>query len=612
VTVQPPRPASEKELIAQHRHALPEGYVLEGYRIEGLLGAGGFGLTYRAREIELGRLVAIKEYLPNGVAGRETGASAIHVISDAAQSEYDYGLSRFRDEAQTLVAFRHPNIVTVLRFFQANTTAYLVMDYVEGESLEAILKREGPMPEEKLRGLLGPLLDGLQNIHEAGFLHRDIKPDNIVLRESGAPVLIDFGSARLAPGAAGTGMTAIVSGGYAPIEQYTTHGKQGPWSDIYGLGATLYQAVTGHAPPEAIARADSDAYILAGAAARGTYSGGLLAAIDAALALRLEDRPQSVSAFRDILGRGSAVRKPPRPGLDRGKRPHGALTDGMTIFATGAQAAQAAQAAQVSGAAHAASDSKTEERRRSLRIPVLVLMISISLAAIVWRAKDIERAIISNQTACLDLEGSGPDRAVEACVAAIASERYVGQALATLHRAQALAHAERGEHKATITALTQALAIDDADKGAYLLRARAHHALREWAPALDDYSRAIRLDADYAEAYARRGMLRFDTRQYEQAVVDLTLAIDKQPTAIAHFYRGQSYLVLRDYIAAFTDFDRAVALGPEQGAYYRMRGVAHEFLGRRVQAVADYRTALSKNENDREARDRLKRLGVTP
>jgi serine/threonine protein kinase/Tfp pilus assembly protein PilF len=609
VTVQPPRPASEKELIAQHRHALPEGYVLEGYRIEGLLGAGGFGLTYRAREIELGRLVAIKEYLPNGVAGRETGASAIHVISDAAQSEYDYGLKRFRDEAQTLVAFRHPNIVTVLRFFQANTTAYLVMDYVEGESLETILKREGPMPEERLRALLGPLLDGLQNIHEAGFLHRDIKPDNIVLRESGAPVLIDFGSARLAPDAAGTGMTAIVSGGYAPIEQYTTHGKQGPWSDIYGLGATLYQAVTGHAPPEAIARADSDAYILAGAAARGTYSGGLLAAIDAALALRREDRPQSVSAFRDILGRGSAVRKPPRPNLDPRKRPHGALTDGMTIFATGGQAAQAAQ---VSGAAQATSGGKTEERRRSLRIPMLVLLISISLAGVVWRAKDIERAIISNQTACLDLEGSGPDRAVEACVAAIASERYVGQALATLHRAQGLAHAERGEHKATITALTQALAIDDADKRAYLLRAQAHHALREWAPALADYSKAIKLDADYAEAYARRGMLRFDTRQYEQAIADLTLAIDKQPTAVAHFYRGRSYLVLRDYIAAFTDFDRAVALGPEEGAYYRMRGVAHEFLGRRVQALADYRTALSKNENDREARDRLTRLGVTP
>jgi serine/threonine protein kinase/Tfp pilus assembly protein PilF len=588
---------------------LPEGTVLEGYRIEGLLGAGGFGLTYRAREIELGRLVAIKEYLPNGIAARETGHSAIHVISDAAQSEYDYGLSRFRDEAQTLVAFRHPNIVTVLRFFQANTTAYLVMDYVEGESLEAILKRDGPMHEDRLRSLLGPLLDGLQNIHEAGFLHRDIKPDNIVLRESGAPVLINFGSARLAPGAAGTGMTAIVSGGYAPIEQYTTHGKQGPWSDIYGLGATLYQAVTGHAPPEAIARADSDAYILAGAAARGTYSGGLLAAIDAALALRREDRPQSVSAFRDILGRGSAVRKPPRPNLDPKKKPHGALTDGMTIFATGAQAAQAAQ---VSGAAPAMSGAKTEERRRSLRIPMLVLLISISLAGVVWRAKDIERAIISNQTACLDLDGSGPDRAVEACVAAIASEHYVGQALATLHRAQGLAHAERGEHKATITALTQALAIDDTDKRAYLLRARAHHALREWAPALDDYSHAIKLDADYAEAYARRGILRFDTRQYEQAVADLTLAIDKQPTAVAHFYRGQSYLVLRDYIAAFTDFDRAVALGPEEGAYYRMRGVAHEFLGRRVQAVADYRTALSKNENDREARDRLKRLGVSP
>jgi serine/threonine protein kinase/Flp pilus assembly protein TadD len=603
VTEQPPRPSSKKELLAQHRHALPEGTVLEGYRIEGLLGAGGFGLTYRAHEIELGRLVAIKEYLPNGVAGRETGASAIHVISDAAQNEYNYGLGRFRDEAQTLVSFRHPNIVTVLRYFQANMTAYLVMDYVEGESLEKILKRDGPMPEERLRSLLGPLLDGLQNIHEAGFLHRDIKPDNIVVRESGAPVLIDFGSARQAL-AGGGGMTAIVSGGYAPIEQYTTHGKQGPWSDIYALGATLYQAVTGHAPPEATARADSDAYILAGAAARGPYSGGLLAAIDASLALRREDRPQSVSEFRDILGRGNTAQKPARPRTRGGNKPHGALSAGMTIFATGPQAA--------AQAAPAAASAKADERQRSFRVPVLALILTLTLASLVWQREEIEHAITSNQTACIDLSRSGADRAVEACVAAIASGRYVGPALATLHRAQGLAHAERGEHKATVTALTHSLALENGDKHAYLLRASAYHALRDWAPALADYNRAIKLDTDYAEAYAGRGMLRFDTRQYQEAVADLTLAIDKQPTAATHFYRGQSYLVLRDYVAAFTDFDRAVALDPERGAHYRMRGVAYEFLGRRVQAIADYRTALAKDETDREARDRLTRLGVTP
>jgi tetratricopeptide (TPR) repeat protein len=284
----------------------------------------------------------------------------------------------------------------------------------------------------------------------------------------------------------------------------------------------------------------------------------------------------------------------------------------MTIFATGGQAdAQAMQAMQAASSGIGTA-GKASEQRYSLRIPILVLTVALSLTVVVWRSKDIERAIISNQTACLDLKDSGPDRAVEACVAAIASERYAGQALATLHRAQGLAHAERGEHKATVTALSQALAIDDSDKLAYFLRARAQHALRNWAPALADYGRAIKLDADYAEAYARRGMLRFDTRQYEKAIADLTLAIDKQPTAAAHFFRGQAYLVMRDYIAAFTDFDRAVALEPERGAHYRMRGVAHEFLGRRVQAVADYRTALMKDETDREARDRLARLGAKP
>jgi tetratricopeptide (TPR) repeat protein len=608
VTVQQPRPSSGKETLAQHRHALPEGHVLEGYRIEGLLGAGGFGLTYRAREIELGRLVAIKEYLPNGVAGRETGESAIHVISDAAQGEYDYGLQRFRDEALTLVAFRHPNIVSVLRYFQANATAYLVMDYVEGESLERILKRDGPMPEEPLRGLLGPLLDGLQNIHEAGFLHRDIKPDNIVVRASGTPVLIDFGSARQALAGASLGMTAIVSGGYAPIEQYTTHGKQGPWSDIYALGATLYQAVTGHAPPEAIARIESDAYILAGAAARGTYSGGLLAAIDAALAVKREDRPQSVSAFRDILGHGSTARRPPhpgqpdKPGPPGEAAPHGALSAGMTIFATGVSAPRAAEAADTA-----------EKPRYSLRTLVLMVLITIGLAVMVWRRDDVERVITGgDQAACLEWQASGPERAIEACVAAIASGKFEGKALAALHLAQGFAHAERSEHEAAVAALTQALKLGGGDKRAYLMRARAYHALRNWAPALADYNHAIKLDPDYAEAYAGRGALHFDVRQYQQAVADLTRAIEIKPMPEAHFYRGQSYLVLRDYIAAFTDFDRAVELGPDTGAYYRMRGVAHEFLGRRVQAIADYRTALSKDANDREARERLTRLGVTP
>ena len=224
-------------MTAEHRHALPEGFEFEGYRIEGLLGTGGFGLTYRATEIELGRLVAIKEYLPNGIAGREAGEAAVHAISAAAQEEFDWGLDRYRGEAKTLVAFRHPNIVNVLRFFQAHGTAYLVMEFVEGETLEAIIARDGLVPEDKLRALLGPLLDGLENIHEAGFLHRDIKPGNIFVRADGTPVLIDFGSARASLGAASKGMTAIVSGGYAPVEQYTTHGKQGPWSDLYGLGS---------------------------------------------------------------------------------------------------------------------------------------------------------------------------------------------------------------------------------------------------------------------------------------------------------------------------------------------------------------------------------------
>ena len=210
------------------RHGLARGYTIEGYRIERVLGAGGFGITYLATEVAIERPVAIKEYLPNGIAARSRNDVSVQPLTSADNENYQWGLERFRREAQTLVAFHHPNIVSVFRYFEANGTAYLVMAYEDGESLAAILDKRKTLPEAELRGWLMPLLSGLEHVHKAGFLHRDIKPGNIYIRRDGSPVLLDFGAARLAVGSRSQSLTSIVSAGYAPFEQYTTRGHQGP------------------------------------------------------------------------------------------------------------------------------------------------------------------------------------------------------------------------------------------------------------------------------------------------------------------------------------------------------------------------------------------------
>ena len=277
----------------QHRNALPPGYRLESFRMGSVLGHGGFGITYRALDEDLRHAVAIKEYLPREVAFRDRDSTVLP-LSESDRETFDWGLERFLDEARTLARFRHPNIVGVRRFIRANGTAYLVMDYCDGESLETLLEREGTLSEEQLQALLVPLLDALETLHDAGVTHRDIKPGNIYLRDDGSPVLLDFGAARQALAHHSRSVTAMATPGYAAFEQYSTKGKQGPWTDIYGLGATLYRCVTGQRPPDASDRMLEDDLVPAADEAAGRYRHSLLSKIDAALEMRPAARPENI------------------------------------------------------------------------------------------------------------------------------------------------------------------------------------------------------------------------------------------------------------------------------------------------------------------------------
>ncbi|QQS11616.1 MAG: serine/threonine protein kinase [Rhodospirillales bacterium] len=297
------RPSGGSGSRGLHFGALPTGYRLGPYIIQSVIGSGGFGTTYRAVDDRLRRPVAIKEFLPNDVAVR-TGGVEVRPRSPADQETFDWGLRRFLDEARTLAVLADaPNIVHVHDFLEANGTGYMVMELVEGEPLSSLIKRVGPIPWDRLSPVLPLLLRGMEAVHRAGYLHRDIKPANIVIRTNGEPVLLDFGAARTDVGKRTQVMTSIYSPGYAPPEQYGGgfEGKQGPWSDIYGLAATLYQAITGTAPVEAASRLLSDTLTPATQAAAGRYPPGFLAAVDAGLSLSIERRPQSIAAWSQML-----------------------------------------------------------------------------------------------------------------------------------------------------------------------------------------------------------------------------------------------------------------------------------------------------------------------
>lgn len=300
------KPAGYVQPTARDHVALPLGHALNEYTIEALLGAGGFAITYLARDNNLQCQVAIKEYLPNDLAVRSRGEAVRALAADA--QEYRAGLQRFLAESRVLAGFRHPAIVRVTRFFEANDTAYMVMDYEQGEPLREWIVRNDPLDEAVLLKMFLPLLDGLDVVHQAGVLHRDIKPANIYVRAAdGSLVLLDFGAARRARNAHSQSMTSIVTPGYAPFEQYHTRGVQGPWSDLYAFGGILYWVVTGEKPLEAPARVRDDPMPSALSLAGEHYSARLLRAIDWALTPEESARPQNVAQLKAVLTGQAAV-----------------------------------------------------------------------------------------------------------------------------------------------------------------------------------------------------------------------------------------------------------------------------------------------------------------
>lgn len=285
---------------------LPPRTILEGkYLIGRVLGQGGFGITYLAWDLNLNVKLAIKEYFPQDLATRASGNSQIYAYTGSMSSQYEYGLDKFLQEARTLAQFEgHPNIVSVRDFFKANGTAYFVMSYVEGITVKDHLKNSGGiLPLDQAHGIIMPVLDALREVHSVNVLHRDISPDNIFINNKGQVILIDFGAARQAVSEKGHSLSIILKPGYAPEEQYRTKGVQGPWTDIYAVGATFYHLITGKQPPEALERLDEDT-IEPPRQLNVDISETEENALLTALSLKAKNRYQSVQDFQTALTGG--------------------------------------------------------------------------------------------------------------------------------------------------------------------------------------------------------------------------------------------------------------------------------------------------------------------
>lgn len=294
---------------ASHRLALPAGFMLEEYRIESVLGQGGFGITYLAHDTRLDAQVAIKEMLPKDFATRVAGV-AVAPLDTGQERGFAWAKARFIEEARLLARLHHPNVIRIYRFIEQNGTAYLVMEYLQGKTFEKWMKAHRHPTEQELKAILLPILDGLEDVHRHQLLHRDISPENIIITDAGRPILLDFGSARecLRPDQT---LSGVIRPGYSPFEQYQSKAPQGPFTDIYALCGVMVRAMTNASPPVAMDRAGPrDPYVPVAKRCQGRYSEPFLRAIDAGFAFLAKDRPQTVAEWRKLFLQTALANRP--------------------------------------------------------------------------------------------------------------------------------------------------------------------------------------------------------------------------------------------------------------------------------------------------------------
>jgi serine/threonine protein kinase len=294
---------------------LPPRTVLdERYLLGRVLGAGGFGITYLAWDLNLDLKLAVKEYFPNAFGARDRDSCTVIAANTQSKGAFDHGLAKFQDEGRSLARFQgHPSIASVMTFFRENGTAYLVMRFEDGITLKEYLEKNGGrMDAQTAMKIAMPVMDALRAVHHEGILHRDISPDNIIINSSGQIKILDFGSAKRDMTSQDRTLQITLKPGFSPEEQYRANGRQGPWTDVYAVGATLYQCLTGAKPPDALERLNADTL-------RPPSQLGIEIpkncekALMKALAVRSADRFQTIEEFQKAFVVSAPIPAPPRP-----------------------------------------------------------------------------------------------------------------------------------------------------------------------------------------------------------------------------------------------------------------------------------------------------------
>jgi len=347
-----------------------------------VLGQGGFGITYLGSDLQDKSTVAIKELF---ISGCKRHGSSLQFTRNVSSQNFNKVKKRFLEEGKVLEGFNHPGIVKVKSVFEENDTAYIAMEYLEGQTLQNVLEKRGALPEQEALTYVNKIADALETVHKAGLLHRDVKPDNIMICDDGRVVLIDFGTARQYTSGEAKTMTSWLTPGYAPFEQYSQKAEFNPSTDIYSLGATLYHLVTGHLPEQSTDRMIDDKLIAPGII-NHNLSTGTSNAVMWALKMAPEARPQSISEFKEAL----AGDIPPDivSGLHAGRASAGAVHPGG---GTGTRVVDPGLLG--SGAQHS---SPPDTSRQKLIAGILLIGIPLVILAVVLSSSNNQRTENSN------------------------------------------------------------------------------------------------------------------------------------------------------------------------------------------------------------------------
>ena len=579
---------------------LPEGTELnKRYVIENVLGHGGFGITYAAYDKVLSVRVAIKEYLPRQLATRAEGQTKISIYTGEARQHYQYGLHKFLEEAQAVAKFaHHPNIVSARDYFEAHGTAYMVMEYVEGVTLKEYLeKKGGRISFEEAKGIMMPVMDALREVHQVGLMHRDISPDNIYISTAAQVKILDFGAARYAAGEQSKSLSVILKPGYAPEEQYRSSGKQGAWTDVYAVGATIYKCLTGKTPPDALDRKEEDTLeppSRLGVAIPPEAEQALLRA----LAVKAPKRFKSMGDFQQAFLGGEPVsigfQAPPQPAYTPTPTP------------TPAQPPQ-----QPSYSQPASGSASSHLVRRKISPAVLAASIGggvlglIVVVVVIWGmmkpSSNVQtKEYLLNQGGKY-LQGQEYEKGratLEEAVKIDAKDPKVYLALAQAYNKLKLSTKE-------IEAYQKVIALDPKDAKAHFELGSAYHRAKDDKAALAQSDALVKIDPELAiklrdiiappnpvKKFLAEGIQHFDGKEYDKARIAFENSLNHDAKDFEANYRlGLTYAQLGRNDDAVGKYKQAISIKP--GAYpYLSLGLAYFKLGQNQQALEAMKKAI--------------------